>query len=123
MMAAEITMHHVLDEVLEELAAALAVQTVVHNILDEPITETTKGRLLAPLLPKEFASKRLARKMKMKNTRPSNGLERFDPYHLCISNERASSRKMFSKRRPRKDHGQLFYKPKAMSRLEKSLKR
>ena len=119
MMAAEITMHHVLDEVLEELA----VQTVVHNILDEPITETTKGRLLAPLLPKEFASKRLARKMKMKNTRPSNGLERFDPYHLCISNERASSRKMFSKRRPRKDHGQIFYKPKAMSMLENSIKR
>lgn len=57
MMAAEITIYDVLDEVLEELAAALVIQTVVHNILDELIAEGTKHRLLVPLLLKEFAPK------------------------------------------------------------------
>lgn len=57
MMAAETTIYGVLDEVLEEPAAALAIQTVVHNILDKLIAEGTKDRLLGPLLLKEFAQK------------------------------------------------------------------
>lgn len=51
-MASETMSDDVLDEVLEKLAAAPAVQTVVHNILIAPISEATKSRLLEPLFPK-----------------------------------------------------------------------
>ena len=34
-----------IDELLEEMAARPAIQTVTHNILDEPIAEETKRRL------------------------------------------------------------------------------
>lgn len=49
-MASETMSDDVLDE--EKLAAAPAVQTVVHNILIAPISEATKSRLLEPLFPK-----------------------------------------------------------------------
>ena len=73
MMAAEITIYDVLDEVLEDLAAPLAIQTVVHNILDELIAEGTKHRLLVPLLVKEFSPKLPQEKWKWKTPKQGNG--------------------------------------------------
>lgn len=72
MMAAEITIYDVLDEVLEDLAAALAIQTVVHNILDELIAEGTKHRLLVPLLLTEFSPKLPQEKWKWKTPKQGN---------------------------------------------------
>ena len=41
-----------LEQLLAEWQDQSAVQNVIQNILDEPIPEATKKRLLKPLLPK-----------------------------------------------------------------------
>lgn len=44
-MATDQAMAPLINELLEEMAARPAIQTVIHNILDEPIAKETKRRL------------------------------------------------------------------------------
>ena len=75
------TLEDCLDEVFGEKSAEPAFQTVVHNILEEPIEDDTKRRLLAPLLPRDYVPWPPPRKPKIKNTKAPRGMERFDPFH------------------------------------------
>jgi len=67
-------------EELEQLHAEWqdqsAVQNVIQNILDEPIPEATKKRLLKPLLPKPIPAPR-KRKLEKRQT----VFREFDPLH------------------------------------------
>ena len=75
------TLEDYLNEVLGEKSAEPVFQTVAHNILEEPIAEDTKRRLLAPLLPRDYVPRPPPRKPKIKNTKASTGMEKFDPFH------------------------------------------
>ena len=48
------TMDEYIDQLLAEMQTPEPVQSVVHNILDEPISEAVKERLLKPLLPRKY---------------------------------------------------------------------
>ena len=75
------TLEDYLNEVFGEKSTEPAFQTVVHNILEEPIEEDTKRRLLAPLLPRDYVPRPPPRKPKIKNTKAPRGMEKFDPFH------------------------------------------
>ena len=60
------TLEDYLNEVFGEESAEPTFQTVVHNILEEPIAEDTKRRLLAPLLPRDYLPRPPPRKTKIK---------------------------------------------------------
>ena len=65
-----------LEQLLAEWQDQSAVQNVIQNILDEPIPEATKKRLLKPLLPKPIPAPR-KRKLEKRQT----VLREFDPLH------------------------------------------
>ena len=48
------TMDEYIDQLLAEMQTTEPVQNVVHNILDEPISEAVKEHLLKPLLPRKY---------------------------------------------------------------------
>ena len=48
------TMDEYIDQLLAEMQIPEPAQKVVKNILDEPIPETVKRRLLKPLFPKKY---------------------------------------------------------------------
>ena len=75
------TLEDYLNEVFKEKPAGPAFQTVVYNILEEPIVDDTKRRLLAPLLPRDNVPQPPPRKPKIKNTKAPRGMKRFDPFH------------------------------------------
>ena len=47
-------MYEYIDQLLAEIQMSEPAQKVVRNILDEPIPETVKGRLLKPLFPSKY---------------------------------------------------------------------
>ena len=66
-----------IDQLLAEMQMPEPAQKVVRNILDEPIPETVKRRLLKPLFPKKY---RLLRPPPTWKDRESKAiLEQFDP--------------------------------------------
>ena len=75
------TLEDYLDDVFGEKSAEPAFQTVVHNILEEPIEEDTKRRLLAPLLPRDYVPRPPPKIQKFKNTKAPRGMEKFDRFH------------------------------------------
>ena len=69
------------EELLQESDAEY--QTVVQNILDEPVAEETKRGLLSALLLKAYQPISVSAHeiQKKSNTKPAMALERFDPFH------------------------------------------
>ena len=51
-------MDEYIDQLLAEMKMSEPAQKVVRKILDEPIPETVKRRLLKPLFPKKYRSPR-----------------------------------------------------------------
>ena len=66
-----------IDELLAELQTPEPVQSVVHNIINEPIPESVKRRLLEPLLPGATRPSPPSRKAKERKRKAI--LEEFDP--------------------------------------------
>ena len=83
-----------IDKLLAELQTPKPLQAVVHNILDEPIPETDKRRLLMPILPsraRPFPPPQP--NCKSKEMKPI--LEEFDQVpHLKINSSRLSKRSL-----------------------------
>ena len=72
-----------MDEYLEQILAEMpdsALQDVVRNILDEPIPEAVKRRLLRPLQPRKYRPVPLPRKAKERKRKAIQ--EEFDPIPL-----------------------------------------
>jgi len=77
-----------MDEYIEQLTnewqVSLAVRSVVQNILDEPIPEATKKRLLKPLLPRPVPPPRKRKLEKQKAV-----LQEFDPLYAVTQRKRS----------------------------------
>ena len=67
----------VIGQLLAEMQMPEPVQSVVHNILDEPISEAVKERLLKPLLPRKYRALPPPRKVKERKRKAIE--EEFDP--------------------------------------------
>ena len=65
------------DQLLAEIQMPEPAQKVVRNILDEPIPETVKKRLLKPLFPKKYRTPRPPPTWKDRESKAT--LEQFDP--------------------------------------------
>jgi len=68
------TMDEYIEQLLAEMADNRTLRTVAQNILDEPIPEATRKRLLKPLLPRPIHPPRKRKLEKQKAT-----LQEFDP--------------------------------------------
>ena len=66
----------VIEEYFDQLLAG-ALEPVVHNVLDEPISEAVKGRLPKPLLPRKYRPLPPPRKVKERKRKAIE--EEFDP--------------------------------------------
>ena len=71
------TMDEYIDQLLAEMQTPEPVQSVVHIILDEPISEAVKARLLKPLLPRIYRPFPPPRKVKERKKKAIE--EEFDP--------------------------------------------
>ena len=71
------TMDEYIDQLLAEMQMPEPAQKVVRNILDEPIPETVKRRLLKPLFPKRYRPPRPPPTWKDRESKVI--LEQFDP--------------------------------------------
>ena len=71
------TMDEYIDQLLAEMQMPEPAQKVVRNILDEPIPETVKRRLLKPLFPKKYRPSRPPPTWKDRESKVI--LEQFDP--------------------------------------------
>ena len=60
----------IIGQLLAEMQMPEPVQSVVHNILDEPISEAVKERLLKPLLPRTYRPLPLLAKSRRGKGRP-----------------------------------------------------
>ena len=69
-------MDEYIEQLINEWQVPLAVRSVVQNILDEPIPEATKKRLLKLLLPRPVPRLRKRKLEKQKAV-----LQEFDPLH------------------------------------------
>jgi len=69
-------MDEYIEQLINEWQVPLAVRSVVQNILDEPIPDATKKRLLKPLLPRPVPPPRKRKLVKQKAV-----LQEFDPLH------------------------------------------
>jgi len=69
-------MDEYIEQLINEWRVPLAVRSVVQNILDEPIPEATKKRLLKPLLPRPVPPPRKRKLEKQKAV-----LQEFDPLY------------------------------------------
>jgi len=69
-------MDEYIEQLINKLQVPSAVRSVVQNILDEPIPEATKKRLLKPLLPRPVLRPRKRKLEKQKAV-----LQEFDPLH------------------------------------------
>ena len=75
------TLEDYINELFKAKPAEPAFQTAVQNILEEPVAENTKRRLLAPLLPRAYVPRPPPRRPRIRNTKTPRGMERFDPFY------------------------------------------
>jgi len=84
------TMDEYIEQLMSEMPDPRTLRTVVHNILDEPIPEATKKRLLKPLLPRPIPPPRKRKLEKRKAT-----LQEFDPLHAVTRRKLGGNRGEF----------------------------
>ena len=102
-------MDECIDQLLAEMQMPEPAQKVVRNILDEPITETVKRRLLKRLFPKKYRPLRPPPTLKDRESKAI--LEQFDPLLLqrVVRTIQDYQREVFEEKQEKR-HGQVFYR-------------
>ena len=105
-------MDEYIDQLLAEMQMPEPAQIVVRNILDEPIPETVKRRLLKPLFPKKYRPLRPPPTWKDRENKAI--LEQFDPLLpqkvvRTIQDYQREILEVFEEEQEKR-HGQVFYR-------------
>ena len=102
-------MDECIDQLLAEMQMPEPAQKVVRNILDEPITETVKRRLLKRLFPKKYRP--LHPPPTLKDRESKAILEQFDPLlpQRVIRTIQDYQREVFEEKQEKR-HRQVFYR-------------